>query len=76
MSRETVADKAVRYLGEARLTVLRVDGDRVWASCHGDGEVYELGHTPGRGWHCSCPARRDRCCHLSALRLVVVRRPA
>jgi hypothetical protein len=75
MSRETVADKANRYLCESRLTVVSVDDDRVRATCHGDGEIYQLGHEPGRGWWCECAARGD-CCHLRALRLVTVRRPA
>jgi hypothetical protein len=76
MSRESAAVKAARYVGEARLIVTVVDGDRVQATCRGDGEVYRLGHEPGRGWWCSCPARTDRCAHLAALRLVTVRRPA
>jgi hypothetical protein len=74
MTRETVDQKARRYLGEGRLTVTHVDGDFVTATCRGDGEVYELGHEPGRGWICSCPVRSDRCCHLDALRRVTVRR--
>ena len=75
MTRETVAAKAARYLAEARLTVLRVDGDSVEAECRGAGEVYRLGHDPARpgGWWCSCPAPRS-CCHLAALHLVAVRR--
>ena len=74
VSRESIAEKAARYLAEGRLIVTRVDGDLVAAACRGDGEVYRLGHDPGRGWHCSCPARGDRCCHLAALRLVTARR--
>ena len=74
MSRESVDDKARRYLAEARLTVLLVDGDTVSAACRGNGEAYQLGHEPGRGWWCSCPVRTDRCAHLEALRLVTIRR--
>jgi uncharacterized Zn finger protein len=73
MTRETVRAKAARYLTEARLTVTYVSGDEVAARCRGDGELYELGHNPAQGWWCSCAARSD-CCHLVALRLVVVRR--
>jgi hypothetical protein len=73
MTRETVAAKACRYLAEGRIIVVAVDGDLVRAWCRGDGEVYQLGHEPGRGWHCSCPAMRDTCCHLTALRRVTVR---
>lgn len=71
--RETTAAKAARYLTEARLTITAVSGDLVHAVCRGDGQVYNLGHQPGRGWHCDCPARGDGCCHLVALRLVAVR---
>ena len=76
MTRETTAAKATRYLVEGRLIVTEVSGDHVAAACRGDGEVYRLGHAPGRGWHCSCPVRTDRCAHLAALRLVTVRRGA
>jgi uncharacterized Zn finger protein len=72
---ETVAEKSRRYLSEARLTVTQVDGDRVSAVCRGAGQVYDLGHTPGRGWWCTCPARGD-CAHLTALQAVTVRRAA
>lgn len=75
-SRETVQDKAVRYISQARLTVTAVSGDHVEATCRGDGQVYDLGHDTGRGYHCSCEARTDRCAHLVALRLVVVRSAA
>ncbi len=73
MTRETIQAKASRYLISARLTVLAVRGDHVHAQCRGDGEVYDLGHHPARGWWCDCAARRD-CAHLVALRSVVVRR--
>lgn len=73
MTRETVADKARRYLAEGRLTVTAVDGDHVTAVCRGQGAIYQLGHESGRGWHCSCPVRSDRCAHLLALRSVTVR---
>lgn len=76
MSRETVPQKAMRYLTEGRLIVEQVAGDQVRATCRGAGEVYQLGHDPGRGWWCSCPVRSDRCAHLDALRRVTVRRSA
>lgn len=76
MTRESADAKARRYLCEARLTVLRVDGDQVQATCRGGGEMYELGHTPGRGWWCSCPAKTASCAHLIALQSVTVRRSA
>jgi len=71
--RETVTAKAARYLVEGRLVVTAVDGDHVTAACRGQGAIYRLGHDPGRGWHCSCPVRGDRCAHLLALQLVTVR---
>ena len=73
MTRETVEAKAERYLISARLLVVHVNGDQVAAYCRGQDAVYRLGHTPGRGWWCSCPSRRT-CAHLEALMLVVVRR--
>jgi uncharacterized Zn finger protein len=74
VTRETALAKAERYLAEGRLIVTEVNGDHVTAVCRGNGQVYRLDHTPGRGWHCSCPVRTDRCAHLAALRLVTVRR--
>ncbi len=68
MSRESVDEKARRYLGEGRLVVRRVVGDEILATCRGGGAVYELGFEAG-GWWCSCPATR-RCAHLAALERV------
>lgn len=71
-TRENKQDKGTRLLTHGRLTVTKVDGDRVVAECRGDsGEVYELGYENGR-WSCSCLARTD-CSHLSALWRVTVR---
>ena len=75
MTREPPAVKARRYLGEARLTVTAVKDDLVIATCRGQGEQYDLGHHPARGWWCTCPAR-GTCTHLTALQTVTVRRPA
>lgn len=65
-------EKARRYLSAGYLTVLRVDGGRVRATCEG-GDAYDLGFDADTGWWCSCPARAT-CAHLLALQLVV-RRP-
>jgi uncharacterized Zn finger protein len=74
MTDETIAAKAGRYLTEGRLTVLAVNGDHVTAVCYGGHDaIYQLGHDPGRGWHCSCPVRSGRCSHLTALQMVTVR---
>jgi hypothetical protein len=70
--RESIAAKAVRYVGECRLTIEQVDAGGVRASCRGDGKVYAIAWNPDLGWSCSCPARRD-CAHLRAVRLVTVR---
>lgn len=72
MPREDALSKAKRYLGEARLLVTYVNGNKVIASCRGDGAVHKL-TVDGWAWRCSCPARSDQCCHLRALRMVVVR---
>jgi uncharacterized Zn finger protein len=72
---EPTAGKAARYAAEGRLTVTRLDGDELTATClGGNGAVYDLGHNPRLGWWCSCPAWSE-CCHLVALQLVAVRRP-
>jgi len=75
VTRETIEAKAARYLAEGRLVVTLVLGDEVTAVCTGETGAYDLGHTPGRGWWCTCPVRTDRCCHLAALWLVTIRRP-
>jgi uncharacterized Zn finger protein len=69
--RESAETKGVRYLGEGRLTILRVDDRRVEALCFGDsGEAYRVGYKPG-GWWCGCPAL-GRCSHLVALMRVTL----
>jgi hypothetical protein len=73
-ARESVDQKARRYLAEGRLQVLEVGPAIVRATCRGDGAVYRLGWWRGR-WGCQCPASgqfRASCAHLVALRLVVV----
>jgi uncharacterized Zn finger protein len=69
--RESAFTKGRRYVVEARLRVLRVENDRLEASCRGDGRVYFLGWHGGR-WFCDCPSRTDQCSHLIAMRLVAV----
>jgi uncharacterized Zn finger protein len=73
-ARETTTAKARRYLAEARVTVTRVEGDVADAVVRGDTGEHHVGHEPARGWHCTCPAR-GRCAHITALRLVTIRRP-
>ena len=73
-ARESVDAKALRYLTEGRLVVTYLVGDAVTAVCMGGSGAWDLGHTPGRGWFCSCPVRTDDCCHLRALWLVSIRK--
>lgn len=73
VSRETVEQKARRYLTEGRLWVRAADAERIRAVCRGDGEYYTLGFEPSQAWTCNCPATNDRCCHLTALRLVTAK---
>lgn len=70
--RETIEQKAGRYLREGRLTVRSLAGRRVHAVCSGSAD-YELGHSSDDGWWCDCPAYKT-CAHLRALQLVVVPR--
>lgn len=69
--RERAAAKGRRYLTDGRLTIRAMDGRTIEATCRGDSGTHTLGWHAG-GWWCSCPARRGRCSHLVALRLVVL----
>lgn len=72
MPREDYRTKAVRYLGEGRLTVRRAGDSSIVATCRGDSaEVYRVEFAEGV-WSCTCPAR-SRCAHLQALMLVTLR---
>ena len=57
-----------------RLTVLRVDRERVDAECRGGGAVWRVGYEDGT-WSCSCPAKTT-CSHLYGLWAVTVRETA
>ena len=68
--RETVKEKAVRYLSESRVKVELVSQGRVVATCRSESGQYALDYDPKRRrWSCSCPARK-RCCHVTAAMLV------
>jgi hypothetical protein len=73
--RENVQRKGRRYTLAGRLTILSVDRDTITGECNGSGVVHSVGHKPGLGWFCSCPAR-STCSHLVALWLVCVQRPS
>lgn len=68
MTRESVDTKARRYLGEARLTILRAGKYKVLAEARGESK-YKVAFRRGR-WSCSCPAYTSRCAHVVAVRLV------
>lgn len=67
-ARETVQDKAARYLTEGRVLIVRVRLDHVIAIVQGS-DSYDVRHDPS-GWSCSCPVRRPECSHIAAVRLV------
>ena len=69
--RESISEKALRYVGEGRLTVRTLDeaAGTVRASVHGNA-TYSVSYSRSSGWRCTCPAR-GRCCHREALGLVV-----
>ncbi len=70
MTRETVEEKAIRYLTERRLRIVLVSPDVVEAAARGnDNTVYRTRREAGKGSACSCPAR-GRCCHREALERV------
>jgi uncharacterized Zn finger protein len=66
--RETVAEKARRYLTEGRVIVTDARPGQVSAVIRGDGAVWLTGYRSGT-WTCSCPNRTD-CTHRRALRLI------
>ena len=73
MTREDAAAKGVRYLESGRLIVTVVTPTLIEARCRGDsGVFYELGWVRRSGFWCSCPAVRDHCAHLVALRRVTL----
>lgn len=69
---ETIAEKAGRYLIEARFNITAVNDGHVHATCRGQGAQYELGWSRGGGWYCDCPAK-GLCSHLLGLMNVIVR---
>ena len=69
LGRENIESKGRRYLIEGRLSVRRLEPNRIVAACRGTEETHRLGYEHG-DWFCTCPAR-GRCSHLVALQLVV-----
>jgi hypothetical protein len=76
MPRETLPDKAARYLTSGRIVVTEATPSRIRATAEGDTGTYQLGwasYVRG-GWYCRCPAFTPACVHLTALKLIT--RPA
>jgi uncharacterized Zn finger protein len=65
MTRETIDEKARRYLKGGRVTIEYADADTVRASARGSDAVYFVGYSGGVS-RCDCPAR-GRCAHLVAV---------
>ncbi len=70
--REDVSSRARRLVSSGRVTIRRVETDRVLAEVRGDsGIVRRVVFARGTGWGCSCPAR-SVCAHTRAVQLVVI----
>jgi uncharacterized Zn finger protein len=55
------------------VTIVRVDGRYIVATCRGDSAgQYVIIHDPRWGWSCTCPALGRACSHVLAVQLVVV----
>jgi hypothetical protein len=71
-ARESIEQKATRYLTAGNLTITGMTGGQITARCISDtGQVYRLGYNPAEGWWCSCAASRV-CSHLLALKKVTI----
>jgi len=68
VNKESVTDKAHRYLTEGRVVVSFAAPGVVNATVRGDADIHEVTYERG-GWHCTCPAR-GRCAHLLAVGLI------
>lgn len=76
VSRESVQQKAIRYLAEGRIRIracLEDDG-LLEADVRGLGAVYAAGRNSD-GWFCDCPSRTIDCAHVIALKSVTAIEP-
>ncbi len=72
MARETIEQKAARYLAAGRIRLVRVEGDTIDATAAGsDGRTYVVTHRAG-GWRCTCVATVLRCSHVAGVALVTL----
>lgn len=73
MPRESIDDKAKRYLTEQRVTFMRVEADQVDATVHGTKpRPYIVSFRTERGWKCSCVTPGARCSHTVAVSMLVL----
>jgi uncharacterized Zn finger protein len=71
-ARETVEQKAVRYVGEHRVAVDVAEASMGMISAlvqGGEPIPYHVTHTMALGWRCNC-RYAGACCHVAAVRLV------
>lgn len=75
MSRESVREKAARYLNEGRIRVVTCaeDDATLLGDVRGEGVSYAVVCEEG-SWSCDCRARSE-CCHIAAFKRVVCFEP-
>lgn len=76
MTRLTPEQKAVAYLSEGKVKII----DHSLTEGRAEAEVYGSAEEPYTvrfsrvsnigTWHCTCPAKSDRCAHLIAVKLI------
>jgi hypothetical protein len=76
VSRETIAEKARRYLCEGRVRVLECHEDDGTAliDVHGSNGSYTVTFERDH-WRCDCPTRRGSCSHREAAKLITTFTP-
>jgi hypothetical protein len=74
--RETIREKAGRYLLEGRVRIRSCDEENgiIEADIRGLGAMYSTGRDSA-GWHCDCNARTADCAHVIALKTVIAFEP-
>ena len=69
MPRETVAEKAVRFISQERVRFQVLTPEYALATVHGDTNDYETGYKRRR-WYCSCMNATESCSHIRAARMI------
>lgn len=68
--RQTIQEKALDYLQEGRIQVVRADRHSIVLEVQGsDKHPYQAVFSAGM-WSCSCPARVQECAHVLAACLI------